>query len=250
MSQISTFNLPEGEAAKPEAKPTIPVKFLKADGSVDVEGMAKSYAELERKSSAPAAKPAAAPATDELDAAFAQASAPSADLWTAAQSEIANEGKISQETRDSLKKSHRVTDDVIDSMVAGAVAQKALVGQRLADAAGGVENLNAAIAHAAATRTPEQLKELRASLKTNVGPMVLKGLMAEMGTKPVTNSNSGAASFNEVSPSVPANSVQPYADHREMLADFQSRKYQTDPKFRESAVRRMAATQLITRKAK
>lgn len=249
MSQMSTVpNLPTTEPT-PAAKPAIPAKFLKADGSVDVEGMAKSYAELERKSSTPAAKPAA-PAADELDAAFTQASTPTSDLWTAAQSELSNEGKISAETRESLKKAHRVTDEVIDGMVAGAVAQKALVGARLVEAAGGVENLNAAIAHAAATRKPAELAELRASLKSNVGPMVLKGLLAEMGTKPVQNSASSPASFNEVSAAVPANSVEPYTDHREMLATFQSREYQTNPKFRENAVRRMAATQLITRKTK
>lgn len=246
MSQTTTPNLPVAIPAANRIE--IPAKFLNADGSVNVEGMAKSYAELERTASAPKqTPPAKSKQPDDLDDAFDAATQPTGDLWSSARAELSNEGKISQETRDALKRTHRVTDDVINSMVAGEAAQKSLTNQRLIEAAGGTENLSKAIAHATSTRTPAQLAELRVSLKTTVGPMVLKGLMAEMGTQSANQTNVGSASdYNEPNSSTPANSIDPFQTQDELLATFKSPLYRTDPKFKENAIRRMAATQRAT----
>lgn len=59
----------------PQRPDYIPEKFWK-DGKADLEGLAKSYAELERGRSAPAADPAAAPAAAPAAPAAAPAAAP------------------------------------------------------------------------------------------------------------------------------------------------------------------------------
>lgn len=246
MSQISTTILPTEEPKPAAPQVEVPAKFKNPDGSVNVAALAQSYGELEKKASAPVA-PVVKVTGDELDAAFTSAATPQVDLWGTAQSELANEGAVSATTRAALKTAHKVTDAVIDGMVAGAKAQSALVGAKLSEVAGGVENLNAAIAHATATRNPQQLQELRSALKSNLGPMVLRGLMAEMGTKTVQNQGqSGPASMNDVTTGVSSmNSTAPFTDAREYLSAFQDPRYYNDPVYREAVVRRAAATQTV-----
>ena len=247
---VSSEPSAEAKAAMAANAPAnVPDKFKNADGTVNLEALVQGYKEAEKKIGAPKkdeAKPDAKPAPS-LDEAFAAPEPPKGNTWAEAQAEIAKDGKLSQTTREALKKNHAATDDMIDGMVAGAQAQRALVGQRLADAVGGVEKMNAAIAYAKSTMKPDELASLKDALSGKTGPMILKGLYADMaskaGTKTATKTDSDEPkSAQDLQEGADTSVVTPFSSQAEHLAAIRDPRYKYNEDYRAWVTKRAVAS--------
>lgn len=230
------------------APANVPDKFKNADGSVNMAALVEGYKALEVKQSQGVTAPeVAAPTTEKapsLDDAFkAPVVAPATDVWKAANAELDADGKISDATRESLRKAHNATDDMIDGMIAGRVAQRESIGRRLADAAGGAEQMSAAIQHARKSMSEPQLAALRSALEGPTGELVMRGLVAQMGGTQAVAKPAEPRSVVDTVIAAPVNASQPFSTNQEMLAAFRDPRYNVDPQYTEYAARRMAATQ-------
>lgn len=235
------------------APANVPDKFKNPDGTVNIEKLAQGYRELEaantraRQGEQSAEPPPKPTEKVDLDAAFkAPIQQSQSDAWRKAQAEIAAEGKVSAETREALRKAHNATDEIIDGMIAGAIAQRESIGRRLAEAAGGVEVMNQAIQFARSKMNEAEQAALRQALEGPTGTLVMQGLVAAMRSanpQPQPQHPAEPQSIMTVSPGVGSGAIQPFSSQAEMLATFRDPRYQTDPKFREWAGQRMQLTQ-------
>lgn len=222
----------------------------KVDGKVDVQKLAAAYlqASAPAAGSTPApvtpkaAEPPKAPAVD-IDAAFR--AAPPADLWKTVEAEVKNDGDVSPATK-ALMAKQGIPESMISGVVGGIKAERAAIGSRLAQAAGGEENLRKVIDHVRATVPGDQLPALRNALEDPVlGPVVMRGLAA--GLTPAAPAATPAAprepkSILDITPAQAGNSVTPFASSAEMLSAFKDPRYFSDPAFRELAGKRMLET--------
>lgn len=186
---------PEHNALMASMAPAnVPDKFKNTDGTVNLSALTQAYRELETKQSQskvepPKADPNPAEGIDPglIEAALTgKVTATGATGWQTAQAEIEADGDISPTTRESLKAKYGADDSVLDGMVTGHKAKLAVHTQKLAESVGGVEALKGALQFAARTMPEAELNQLRVALKGPMGPMVLRGLAASMGTQTAT----------------------------------------------------------------
>lgn len=241
---------PEWSARMAAVAPAnVPDKFKRPDGTVNMEALTQAYRELEQKQSGkpvveqPAVETvvesAEAPSLDSLLTA-----APATSGWDAAQAELATDGKISDATKAALKSKHGASDAVISSLEAGFKAQQSVTTSKLAESVGGMENLKATLQFAASKLDPAGVKALKASLTGPMGPLVLKGLAAELaGTKVVTATPKGEPKsiLDIATGGGTGGAVVPFKSAAEMMAAIRSPKYHQDPEFRDQVARRIHA---------
>jgi hypothetical protein len=244
---------PEHAASMAAMAPAnVPDKFKNTDGTVNVAALTEAYRALEVKQSAapkpPVEENPAAPKGAEgvnVDA-LLDGTAPSANPWETAQAELAADGKISDATKKVLKDKNGVTDSMLSGVENGWKAEQAQKGAKLAEAVGGLENLKAVLTYAQTKYNPAQIKELRSALNGPSAPWVLKGLAAELQASrpaaPAAPKGEPRSILDTVAAGGGDGAVQPYASASDMIADIRSRKYQTDPAYRENAARRIALT--------
>jgi hypothetical protein len=230
----------------------VPAKFKNEDGTVNVEALAQSYRALETKMSKGASanddKPEDKPAPDSsvngdetVDGLFDSVEpAPKEDLWEKSQKELQTTGKLSDETKAALKKSHNVNDAVINSFVAGFQAQQTLTTARLAQAVGGREALESAIKWAKANMPEEALSNFREALKGPNAELVLAGVKARMGAQATPAPKKGAIEGATGVKNQPA--VKPFASSMEMTKAIRDPRYKADPEFRASVEARIRAS--------
>lgn len=248
------------------APANVPAKFKNPDGTVNLPALTEAYRQLEVKQStqpkADAPKADAATAvtakteTASLDEAFKAADAPRVNLWATAQAELAAEGKISDVTRAGLKTAHNADDNMIDGMVAGYKAQRSELGRNLAAVVGGQENLNKVIAYAKVNMDPAALTDLRKSLETPMGPLVLAGLNARMqaaspAAAPAVKPAGEPKSILDTAvggDSKSGGTAQPFATYAEFIAAYRDPRYlHGDQEFQKLVAARTMATQQAKR---
>lgn len=252
----------------------IPAKFRGEDGSVNVDALAASYVELERRMSgknveeapqapvntavAPHTNPAEAlgeaPAAaapdnpvDDLASALGDP-APNTDSgagvdWDAVGNEFSQSGSLSDATMAALKKAG-VPDIMVQAAVNGFKAQQANSARKAADMVGGDANLQATIQWAKDNLPPQERLQIVDQLRGPAAETVLLGLYHRMqAAKPQPEGQSLVdTSVGEGSAFAPnAASVKPYSNYAEMEADMNKPEYQYDPAFQQHVAARCAA---------
>lgn len=240
---------PEGNAALAAMVPAnLPEKFRNADGTANVAALVDAYKAAENKISGQPAPVVKAPEVDaevNLDAAFTAVKTDGA--WKTAQAELAADGKISEATRATLRKQHNADDNMIDGMAQGFKLAREATGRRLAAAVGGAENLNKTIEWAKANMKPEEVQGLRSALETINGPLILRGLYAEMTSKTVTDAPAAQSrepsSILDVSPTgAKGQEITPFTSRQEMLAAFKDPRQSYDRNYQIWTAKRMQMT--------
>lgn len=244
------------------APANVPDKFKNSDGTVNVAALTEAYRQLEVKQSQgnqpPAQQPQQPQQTQEQPAEQSAQGGESLEEmlqpkpqgpsgWDLANQELARDGKISDATKAQLKEKFGANDAVISNLEAGYKAQQQVVTANLAQAVGGTDKLKAVLQYAASKLDAEGIKSLRQSLSGSMGPMILKGLAAEMVAASPAQPQRQTAPAEPRSMldmgvgGAPSGGVQPYKSAAEMLADIRSPKYAQDPDFRMQVAKRIHA---------
>jgi hypothetical protein len=225
----------------------IPEKFWDvAKGTVNVEAMAQSYTELEKKNSAPKveAAPAAAitpeqQAAAELDAAAKVAASPVvADLVTAAATEYGAKGAFSEATLVALEKSG-ISRATVQNYTEGLQARAELVTLKVYNEAGGESTYKAMQSWAAANLAPEQIKTLDATLGSGDVTATLGAVKTLAALYKAANGTAPAA---PIEGQLPGNGAA--GDHFKSQAEqtlaMQDPRYKTDPAYRDAVAQKIA----------
>lgn len=244
----TTEEAPAEEASAAE-KPTKPDwvedKFWDAEkGEVRTEAMAKSYAELQKRQSNPAAdKPAAADDT----APVAQALAAAGLSFEAIDAEYQASGEVSADTMAKLVANFG--QSVVDNYFSGLKAQEANLSSAYNDAVygavGGQEQYGAMVQWAAANASPEQIAEFNAAVnsgdrvKATLAAKVMYGSFTENGGKAPNLVNGGKTSTA---------AEQGYASIEQMGKDLNSTQYREDPAFRRQVDAKVEASTGLMRR--
>jgi hypothetical protein len=240
---------PAEEAAQNQSPPQrpdhIPEKFWNADkGEVNVEALAKSYAELEkaRSSAKPAdAKPADAkpaegkPAEGAPDAAAATAVAAAGLDMGKLETEFAESGKLSDDSIAAFEKVG-ISRAHIDAYFEG---QKALADRVIAEVhsvAGGEPEFKAMSAWAGANLSDAEIEAFNAAMNGGAAAarLAVQGLAARYAAEngkqgKVLGGSAGAASVG-------------YASQAELTRDMRDPKYATDPAYRAKVEQKLSVT--------
>ena len=251
---------PAAGKTKPEG---LPDKFWNAEkGEADYAGLAKSYTELEKargkpaepaKPAAPAKSPAviaaeaalaAAQAADPANAAAAAAAAagitptPSLDDATnAASAEYAKDGKLSDATYESLAKSG-VSRSMVDTYIAGQVAQSAPIIAEAHAMAGGPEGYKAATDWARVNWTPQQISDFDAGVKNRA---TTKLAVADLVAK-FNAANGTDGSLVKGGNGSPGNTGGGYATQTEVMAAINDPRYKKDAAYRATVEAKLGRT--------
>lgn len=263
-SEQLDLNTPEGRAHQNvqfalNNPQNIPVKFKRADGTIDVDALNKSYLALEQRQSGGAPDPtsnASTPPSDE-DASSVLAGEegkPSQPSVESAQSILDSDkpespdinwdsiraGKITDQDKAALKKMG-VPDDIIAGYAKGAELQRqAVTAQAAALLEGGEQELAATLKWARDNRTEAEWMALREAAKGPAGATVLVGLNSEY--RKATGQGPSLVEPHDGGGGGPAPSVKPYATNAELQADIQNPKYTSDPDFQRHVAKRMYVT--------
>lgn len=230
----------------------IPEKFWK-DGKLDADALARSYSELEKKQSAPAA---AAPAADEAAAADAAAAAatpsgkiekpkteeapaanPLSDLLTAARTDFETTQGFSEETAAALVAAG-IPAEIQAIYVAGL---EALTTQNLTTIHGfvdGADNYNAMSQWAGQTLTDAELDKYNEALDDPASrENAVRGLYARYAA-------ARPSEGNLITPAgTPSAAGDVYSSRDDLLSEQRNPLYQTDPKFRQAVAEKLQRSQ-------
>jgi hypothetical protein len=165
----------------------VPEKFRK-DGKADYESLAKAYAELEKKLGQPKGKedgddgePSGDPDGDAGgdDGDGSDATPISAELFSSAQTEWAEKGELTAETREKIIGSG-IPAETLDTYLAGVAALSAALTASVYQAAGGEEAYTSAVEWARDNWKPAQIEKFDHALNDpDLMPVMVKALMAD-----------------------------------------------------------------------
>lgn len=244
----------------------VPAKFRREDGSIDGDALAASYVELERRQSgAPAAAPAAdavnvasiaadtaekpaAPASADdilgsLDAALgtAEPKAPAiADVWKAAQKEIAD-GALSDDTKGKLL-AGGVPEELIQSAVSSAKHRQEAFKAKAVEIAGSPQALQATIDWAKNNLPTEQRQAMVAALQGPNAELLMSGLVQRARAAGALGEQGNLVSTGGAPPVSDNARIRPFTDSGEMQAAMADPRYATDPAYRLAQMKRLAVT--------
>lgn len=246
----------------------VPAKFKRADGSIDVDGLAASYAELERRQSGAPAQPAAdAPAptqdlsslgSDEstentppstsdilgsLDNALGTAEPKVPDLkeaWETAKAEIAA-GKLSEEARKRLLDGGVPAEIISDAEAASSRRTEELKAKAV-EIAGSAKDLQATLDWAKANLPLDQRQAMVTALQGPNAETLLSGLVQRARLAGALGEQGYLQSADGGPPPSDNARVRAFTDAREMQAAIADSRYQTDPEYRKTVMKRMMVT--------
>jgi hypothetical protein len=219
-----------GEEQDSEQAFEVPDKFMREDGSVDVEALAKSYAELERGiSSTPdsteESTPEGFPLTQEEMESYGK--------------ELSDNGSLSDEAYNDMA-AKGLPRDVVDQYIAGQQAIVAQQREQFLSSVGGEENYDVLTEWANSNLTESEVNAYDAVM--NGGDpvqmqMALQGLSARhqqaTGRPNLLKGNTGSMG-----------SAQGYRSWAEVTSDMKNPKYQTDPAYRQDVQNRLEVSDL------
>lgn len=234
----------------------IPEKFWK-DGAVDVEALAKSYGELEKKQSGakPDDKPAETTVTPpaspaEVTVEHAQTATPDTTRdalkgagldYDAISARFQATGELAAEDRTALK-GIGLTDAVIDSYVAGQQAQANSFVASVTEPVGGPEEFAKVQTWAASNMTVAEKTAFNKIMNGNdveAAKLAIAGLKtkydAKMGSEPsLVNSGNTTPSLGPV-----------YRDNAELMKDMQDPRYKNSEAFRRDVRERLSRSSIL-----
>lgn len=237
---------PKPAAEKPQRPEHVPEKFWDAEkGEVNVEAMAKSYAELEKgKSGKKAEEPPAPkegetpPPTNEVKDALKDAGL-NFDEFNA---EFLGEGKLSDGSYKKLSEAG-YSKEIVDVYVAGLTAQGAALTQAAHDGAGGAEKFAQVQQWAAQNVAQADLDAYNAVLET-ADPakirLAVQGLAAKYAAAEGTDAEftvNGSGNGADVGDS--------YESVEQMKADMRKPEYKTDPAFRAKVQAKLGRSSIM-----
>lgn len=167
-----------------------PEKFWKADGTVDNEGLAKSYGELEAARTKPAQTPEEKAAADAAKvAAPAASSIPgvSAETTARATAELTDGGELTAETYAELLKAG-YSKEIVDNYVRGTRADEAAAAQTVTEMkgiTGGDDQYAAMVGWMQGTLTPAEIAGYNTSMNSRnnaVIELAVRGMYAKYAT--------------------------------------------------------------------
>jgi hypothetical protein len=247
----------------------VPAKFKNADGSVNVDALVQSYAELEKKQGTPVApkpttsdddQPAASVAdlvgedtkSDDDEAVsitdLTQDPTPQPTeankVWEAAKAEVTTTGNLTKATVEALR-SAGVPDDVIVTTVNGYKAAMAASTQKAAEMVGGMDQLKATLEWAKANFNDVDRKTLVQQMQGPNAQTVLLGLHAQARAAnalpspkvDMIDTSEGGSAIQ------PQGKVVPFRTAAEAQTAVADPRYNTDPDYRRQVYRRTLATQ-------
>jgi hypothetical protein len=246
---------PGSEGGAPVRPDHIPEKFWK-DGAVDVEALAKSYGELEKKQGAPKEEkapetPPTVPAKPaDVTVEHAQTATPDATRealkstglnYDEISARFQANGELAPEDRTALK-GIGLTDAVIDSYVAGQKAQADAFVQSVTEPVGGLEEFKKVQAWGAANMTAAEKASFNKIMNGNdpeAAKLAVSGLhakyTAKMGSEPsLVNSGNTTPSLGPV-----------YRDNAELMKDMQDPRYKTSEAFRRDVRERLNRSSIL-----
>lgn len=225
---------PAAPAATPERPSWLPEKFSSA------EKLAAAYVELEKKMGAGAVPPAAKPSADATVAPSTpeQAVAAGVDLNALGKEYVANGNKLTDASLDALK-AKGISADVVSTYVKGAEQQAAVIVSDIAAVAGGEDKLKQVLEWAKSNLLAPEIAAYNKILDAGdrlASKLAFEGLHSRFrnatGSEPTRTT--GAAVSTTSGPA-------PFASKAEMVAAMRDPRYKSDPGYRDTVAKRLAA---------
>lgn len=259
-------------AAGTAATGQVPAKFIREDGSVNVEALTNSYLELERGQSAPAEPVAeAAPIEEQLTEPAAevveetlnslQIPEPEAEVeeapaeqgtmaeadWTEMKEAIWKSGELSEVEAAKLAARTGWDDSTVKQWALAQRAEVQSAFSQAADIVGGQEELSSMLRWAADTLPAEEQQAINAQLRQQgATEYVLLGVKAryEQATAGEARTSQEPAATPRRAVTAPAVSQAPagFSSHGEFLAARADSRFAIDAVYREQVMQRMAET--------
>lgn len=229
----------------------IPEKFWK-DGAVDVEGLAKSYAELEKAKSKGEEKPAdEAPKTaDQVTPEEAgQASTEQAKTalesvgldYSAISARYQETGSLAQADREALNKAG-VPDGMIDAYVEGQKARLTAFENAVLEPVGGREEFAKISQWAAKSLPAAEVNAFNAVM--NSGD-VEQGKLAIAGLKGKFDTAMGQEPTLQRGSNLPASGGDVFRSNTELVNAMRDPRYKTDPAYRNDVVQKLNRSSIL-----
>jgi hypothetical protein len=235
---------PPDPNATPAVRPEhVPEKFWK-DGKVDVEGMAKSYAELEKKQGKPADAPKPADSTPIADPKIVVKAVTDAgfDLKELAKEYTDNGGKLTEKTVEALK-AKGISKDAVDGYVAGVQARATEIVNEITKAAGGADKLKGIYQWAEANLPKDEIdayNEIMDVGNKSASKLAFDGLVARFN---VANGKEPSLVTAEGEPV--QSGAKPFANSAQVVEAMRNPKYETDQEYRDQVKARLAVTTMF-----
>lgn len=238
---------PQADGAQANARPA----WLQ-DKFKSPEELAKAYTELEKKLGAPkteaipaapapaapaAGTPAATPAIPDAAAAATAAASAGLDMEALTREYAENNGTLKQESLDKLA-AVGIKKETVGLFVQG---QEALRSQKVAQieqAAGGKEQMNAALKWASTNLLKAEIDAVNGTFAKGdvaAATLAMQGIVARMTAQLGSNgSHVGGAAVPGAS-----NGIEPFRDNAQVVAAMRDPRYATSEEYRRSVYQRM-----------
>ena len=244
-----------------EDAPSIPKKFLNEDGSVNVEAMAKSYSELEKKMSQPKAQPQDAPkeapkedkqpeGEKKQEPAKVENEGQARELVTSKgidfdglAREFAAKGELSDDTYTKLEAAG-INKGTVDAYIQGQVALAEKYQNEAMDLIGGKDAYQEMSAWAKDNLTPGQLKAYNnavASYDMDTVNLAVQGLKAQYdkanGVAPKRQLMGNTGSSGET--------IQPFRSRTQYVDAIKDPRYERDSAYRADVLARLERSDIF-----
>lgn len=230
------------QSSKPEKPSWLPEKFWNAEkGEPNIEGLAKSYGELEKKQSGkkPDAKSADTPQGDEATDA-AKAAADSAGLnFESLQNKFYETGQLDDSDYEALQKAG-IPKSMVDNYIAGIQLQVQQFADNIVGTVGGKEQYAEMTTWAKDNLSADEIKAYNEAVNSgdyNRAVTAVKALKSDFtaarGSEP-----------NLVSGKQTQSKSDAYDNWKQVSADMNKPEYQRDPAFRKSVQDKLGRSNL------
>ena len=246
----------------PSEVPAIPKKFLNEDGSVNVEAMAKSYSELEKKMSQPKAQqnlevPQEAPKEDKPTEEQPKQETPQVENAEQARELVSSKGidfdALTQEYNalgDLTPKSYEalakagIPKETVDAYVQGQMAVAEKYQAEALDMVGGRDSYNEMAEWARTNMTPGQLQAYNNAVASR-DPDVIKFAVGAL--KAQYESANGYSPKRQLMGSTNSSgeSVKPFMSRAQYVDAIKDARYERDPAYRAEVVDRLQRSDIF-----
>jgi hypothetical protein len=243
-SQLPTEDTKPAEPAKagdeaPQRPEWIPEKFWK-DGKADYEGLAKSYAELEKKVGAPKEEPKAPEGKPDETQKAAEDAVKAAGLdFNSLTAKYETTGTIEPTDYEALAKAG-ISKEMVDQYIAGTEALKDQRRTTIFNEVGGQQNYEASLRWAATSMAPEEINAFNAvmdsgdlaAMKLAAAGLYTRYTKAE-GSRPNLLTAANTPSAGDV-----------FRSTAELTSAMSDPRYQTDEAYRQSVADKLGRSNL------
>lgn len=237
---------PPVDKAQSNASPTegqrpdyIPEKFWK-DGKADLEGLAKSYAELEKKNSTPPAKPAEGEAKPGEQKPGEQVTPKGDEVFKPYFEEVEKNGKLSDESYAALEK-QGFSRKMVDAYARGIAAERTESEGKVFEAVGGQEQYAQVIEWAGKNLPQGEIDAFNNLLQTGTTEQIA---LAASGLNTRYQAANGSPA-KLVHGSSTGSAVAPFRSSAEVTRAMSDPRYQSDEAYRDEVSARLAVSDVM-----